>query len=256
MGIVRVYVRAALSSGATVTISGKQHHYLAHVLRLLPGDNVCFFNGDGNEYYCRLKTAARHDSELVCEEFRRVADTSESPLNVDLFLALAKSHSMNFALQKATELGVSGIQPILTERSQQTAYTSLKRKHRHWQEVVISAAEQCGRVVVPTVQAPLLMSDVTTPETAALLALIPGAAKSLVKELQELKTSQLQRLVLFIGPEGDFSERDKAQIMRLGFLPVHIGRRILRVETAVLTALALAQAVLGDLAHSSSGIDQ
>ncbi len=245
-----IYVCKPLACDSVVSLTGKQHHYIAHVLRLLPGDIVYLFNGDGKEYQSRLRVITRHRAELSCESVRCGADGLKSSLAIELFLAVAKSHSMDLALQKATELEVCNVQPVITEYSQHNLRSDFEKKRRHWQEVVISAAEQCARVTVPAIRSPVPLSDITPPDEAVLLALIPGAAESLVTKLQSLQDQPPSRLVLLIGPEGDFSEHDKALITRLGFIPVHIGRHILRVETAALTAIVLAQALWGDLAQS------
>ncbi len=245
MKIPRIYSDVALLAGKEVVLHGDRHHYLTHVLRLSAGDPVALFN-DAGEFHCRIVAVERNRSILLCA--RRVASLPASRLQVTLHVCLAKSRSMDLAVQKATELGVAVIQPVAAARSVVSLAMGTRRLP-HWRGITRSACEQCGRGDVPVVTEPLPLKDVTVPRDTVALVLDPDCRRSLTTEL---RASQGSRFAVLVGPEGGLIEGEVADVVRRGFTPVSLGPRLLRVETAVAVALGVLQALLGDFAEPTN----
>lgn len=242
MPIPRFHCANRLGPGQTLDLPPEAAHHAARVLRLAPGDAVILFDGHGGEYVGKIVRSGKEGVAVKtgdwCERER------ESPLEVRLAQAVSAGERMDFTLQKAVELGIRHIQPLLSERCKvKLAGERLERRVRHWQNVVVAACEQCGRNTVPTVAEPLPLLDWLwqRPE---------GEAGLLLSPLAESALSALPRpagpLTLLIGPEGGFSHDEAAAAIAKGCTPVRLGQRILRTETAALAALAAMQALWGD----------
>lgn len=243
MRISRLFVPQDLAEGAEVRLSGPSSRYLGSVLRLKRGFELTVFNGDGGEYAATVAEAAR-DGFLLSIGERRCRDV-ESPLAVHLGLGISRGERMDLAIQKAVELGVARITPLFTEHCV-VRLDEAKKTHRrqHWQAVACSACEQCGRNRVPEVEEPMELERWIEGREGTRLFLDPGGSASL-KDLPPPEGG----VSLLSGPEGGFAERERGLARRAGFVPVRLGPRILRTETAVLAALAAIQAVWGDLGH-------
>ncbi|MGU9978206.1 MAG: 16S rRNA (uracil(1498)-N(3))-methyltransferase [Candidatus Oxydemutatoraceae bacterium WSBS_2016_MAG_OTU14] len=238
MRLSRIYLDQSLALGETVSVTDSKHHYITHVLRLSAGDKIYLFNGS-EQFAGSITKTHRQSLDVLCEE---ACSTEPAPtVTIDLYLAIARSASMDFAIQKATELGIRDIQLLRTEHSQSLSKSALPVREKHWQKVAISAAEQCGRTTVPSLKSALPLKEVRLSNTA--YAFVPTATKSFVQSLSESPQASLS---LMIGPEGDFSQADLEHIQNLGIEPVQIGTRILRVETAVITAMSIVHTVCGD----------
>jgi len=212
------------------------------VLRLQVGDTLNLFNGSGGEYSARLVAVSKREARVRLIEF--LATERESPVDITLALGISAGERMDYSLQKATELGVAAIQPLATERSVvRLAGERADKRLAHWQHVVTAACEQCGRNRVPAV-APvqkLYAYLAAVDRSQRLLLLSPDAAAP-------LKTArQSDRVVLLVGAEGGFAPAESAAAEASGFEPVKLGPRILRTETAPVAALAVLQALWGDL---------
>ena len=244
MRLIRVHVATALRrQGHTVLPDGAAQH-VRRVLRLRAGDSLTLFNGDGWDYRCRL-TALRGE-RVEAEILERVAATAESPLEVTLAQGVARGERMDLVVQKATELGVARIVPLLTERS--VVRLDERRSGRrlaHWQAVATSACEQCGRARLPAVAAPLPLARwLEEPADASLrLLLSPGAGRALAGS-----AGGPGPVTLLVGPEGGLTDAERDAALRAGFEPCSLGPRILRTETAAIAALAVLQGTAGDLA--------
>ena len=241
---IRIHVPTALEAGARITLPAAAAGHVARVLRLRAGDAVVLFNGDGCEYAARLtQVDARNAIAEIAEP--RTANR-ESPLAVTLVQSLARGEKMDWIVQKATELGVQAIVPVTSERSEvQLSDARGAKRLDHWRAVAISACEQCGRNVVPRIDAPQslqawLQGD-QAQATALQLALLPDAATR-YRDLPPPAGA----IALAVGPEGGFGERDTAQLHAAGFTALQLGPRILRTETAGLAMLAMLQALHGD----------
>lgn len=218
-------------------------HHAARVLRLREGDPVQIFDGLGNEGHGVI--AEIGGKRVVISGIAAIGMDRESPLKVLLAQALTSSEKMDWVLQKATELGVTEIQPLATERSvaRLTAERAEKRVE-HWQQVAISACEQCGRNTLPQVYAPLdimvwLQQMRELPITKYIL--LPEGAASLPAQAKPQG-----KVVLLIGAEGGFSQAESDSAMHCGFASIRMGSRVLRTETAAVAGLAALQTLWGD----------
>ena len=242
MRIPRVHVDLALESGAEVTLPSDAARHLRRVLRMPDGIRLYLFNGEGGEFEATLVSASSGARARVGAH-RRVA--TESRLEIGLAQGLSRGARMDYTIQKAVELGVRWIQPLLTERSVvRPGPERAERRRSHWRGIVASACEQCGRAVLPVVHDPLPLSEWLDrlPPSSEKLVATPGARRSLAA-LPRPGPS----LVLLIGPEGGLSSREVATARDRGFEAFSLGPRILRTETAALVALSAAQLLWGDL---------
>lgn len=218
-------------------------HHAARVLRLREGDPVQLFDGLGSE--CHGVIAELGGKRVVVGNITASNSDRESPLKVLLAQALVSSEKMDWVIQKATELGVSEIQPLDTERSvaRLSAERATKRLE-HWQQVAISACEQCGRNLLPQIHAPLdimvwLQQMQKLPDTKFIL--LPQGAVAL-----NTQSKPQGRIALLIGAEGGFTQAESDTALRCGFTPVRMGARVMRTETAAIAGLAALQTLWGD----------
>ena len=242
MRVTRVFVDGPLAAGAKVALPEDAAAYLLRVLRLRPGDACVLFNGDGHDYGARLLALDKRHAQVEVVDARPVAN--ESPLRIVLLQGIARGEKMDLILQKATELGVARIAPVLTERTEVKldAERAAKRM-QHWRGVVLGACEQSGRARVPELLEP-------QPLAAYLAGEAPGH-RFLLDPLAERSIARAgvlpgEALALLIGPEGGLSERDRLTARAAGFTGLRLGPRVLRTETAGLAAIAAFNAVFGD----------
>jgi 16S rRNA (uracil1498-N3)-methyltransferase len=236
----RLYVRANLSEGETVRLDDESGHYLRTVLRLKRGHDLIVFNGDGGEYAARVVEAGRDG--VWIELGKHHGRETESPLATHLGLGISRGERMDFAIQKAVELGVTGITPLLTEHCVVRLDESrVGSRLHHWQKVVRSACEQCGRNRVPEVDEPVALEDWVASREGLKLFFDPQGTENLCELPPPAGT-----VCLLSGPEGGFAESERVLARETGFIPIRLGPRILRTETAVLAALAAVQALWGD----------
>ena len=239
MRIPRIYLATELATGTEVEVREQQAHHLLKVLRSQCGDPVILFNGDGRDYTGKILSTGRHGLRVKITGGHDLAN--ESPLRINLGIALAKGQRMDYAIQKAAELGVEKITPLITERSVvKLDRKRLEGKRAHWQQVIISACEQCGRARVPALL-PLQPLPEWSQTASFGVVLDPDEAHSL-KELQPPMTD----VHLVAGPEGGLTTQEIAMLRAAGFHGVKLGGRILRTETAPVAALAAMQLLWGD----------
>ena len=229
---------------AELALPSQAAEHVARVLRMNPGDALTVFNGDGYDYTATLIAVGKRDVTLRIDG--RESVTNESPLRLTLAQGVARGEKMDLIVQKATELGVVRIVPLLTERSEVKLDPARAEKRlAHWQAVVASACEQSGRARLPTVlpAVPLEHWLRDLPQDGALrLALLPEGTR----RAGELRFTPAGGL-LVVGPEGGLGTRDTAALTEAGFEGLRLGPRILRTETAGLAALAALQALHGDV---------
>jgi len=242
MRTIRSYIDVDLTPGRSLALPEAAATHLLRVLRLGLGDEVTLFNGDGFDYRARISALGKRSAEAEVVDLSEVA--RESPLQVTLAQALARGEKMDLVLQKATELGVQKVAPVITERTEvKLDAERADRRLAHWRGVVASACEQCGRARLPEIAEPQslhgFLSRAQLPGQL-ILALDPEGDHSL-DTLPEFAS-----LVLVIGPEGGLSPRDLDQLRAAGARGLRLGPRILRTETAGLAALAALQALRGD----------
>ncbi|MCL4800990.1 MAG: 16S rRNA (uracil(1498)-N(3))-methyltransferase [Burkholderiales bacterium] len=236
----RLYCEAPLSPGATVSLSERAARH-ATALRLRVGDPLTLFNGDGTESAAVLAAVGKRGVEAVVRT--RVAVDRESPLQTHLVQGVCAADRMDLVLQKATELGVASIRPVVTARSVvRLAPERLERREAHWRNVVIAACEQCGRNRIPELAAVLSFAQfaAAAPEAGTRLLLSPDADA----RLRHLAPTSPVHVL--IGPEGGLAPEERRLALAAGFVPVRFGPRTLRTETAPLAALAALQALWGD----------
>ena len=243
MRLIRVHADAVLAEGARVTLRGPAAAHVTRVLRLGAGDAVTLFNGDGMDYPARI--AALGHGTVDAEVTGRAAARAESPLAVTLVQGIARAERMDLVVQKATELGVAAIAPVATARSVvKLDADSRDRKAAHWRGIVVAACEQCGRARVPDVLEPVtLAARLAKPARAGLrLLLSPGADASLAAAARGATSVEL-----LVGPEGGLEDSERQSALAAGYRACRLGPRILRSETAAIAALAVLQAIAGDL---------
>lgn len=240
--VARFYADAALRAGGTLLLPEDAAHHAVHVLRLQAGEAVTLFNGRGGEVAGRIAAIERLRVTVDLLEHRALE--RESPLAVTLVQGVSSSEKMDFTVQKATELGVATLQPVIAARSSgRIAGERAAQKRAHWQRVAIAACEQCGRNRVPQVLPPVPLADFcgSTAAGAALL-LSPAAQLGLRDAAARLRGA----VALAAGPEAGFTAAEEALLADAGFIPVRLGPRVLRTETAALAALAALNALAGD----------
>ncbi|MES1943857.1 hypothetical protein PC39_07069 [Salinisphaera sp. PC39] len=239
--IPRVHVEGPLAAGAEVRIEGDKAHHLRNVLRLRAGDGVILFDGGGGEYDATVADLGRGLIELSVDRYRPAH--RESPLRLVLAQGIARGDRMDFAVAKAVELGVHAIRPLFTDKGQvRLDGERLARKLSHWRRVAESAAEQSGRERVPEVQEPTPLGD--------WLAVAPGTTRLVLDPAAESGPASLPRTVdacLLIGPESGLSGAELEAASAAGFSRIRLGPRVLRTETAGPAALAILQALWGDM---------
>jgi 16S rRNA (uracil1498-N3)-methyltransferase len=243
MRLIRVYAPGEIRPQGSVDLEGTAAAHVSRVLRLRIGDPVTLFNGDGWEYPGTI--SASGSGKLRVEVGERVAGIAESPLALTLVQGIARGERMDMVMQKATELGVARIVPLLTERSVvRLDARQGQRKLEHWKAVTVAACEQSGRSRLPVVEAPVRLGEwlEREPQPARCLTLAPGAAQP----LREMGGTW-REAALLIGPEGGLTDAEQASAAGAGYQACSLGRRVLRTETAALAALAVLQAVHGDL---------
>ena len=243
MRVSRIFLEARFAPGSRVDLDARTAHYVANVLRLRDGDALQVFNGDGGAYQATIVAVSRKAGCIEIDEF--VAGDRESALDLHLALGVSRGERMDLAIQKATELGVSRITPLHTARSvtKLSAERAAKRV-AHWQQIAVSACEQCGRNLVPTVS-PILELPKWLGDAPEGLRLVLSTRAS--RRLADAGDARVDEVTLLIGAEGGLSEAEVDLATATGFVPVNMGPRILRTETAALTGVALAQNTWGDL---------
>jgi 16S rRNA (uracil1498-N3)-methyltransferase len=244
MRVTRVHVPEPLTPGSRHTIGGDAANHIARVLRLAPGDALTLFDGRGGEHAARIEALPK--GAVVVEVGERSATERESPLALTVAQGISRGERMDWVVQKATELGVTRIVPLLTARSVvRLDARQSERKRQHWQGIAVAACEQSGRTRIPDIAVPLGLYDFLQPghEERATRLLLSASGGSGIDDLQAADGA----VVVLIGPEGGLAESEQRAATAAGFLPVRLGPRILRTETAAVAALTLLQHQLGDL---------
>jgi 16S rRNA (uracil1498-N3)-methyltransferase len=242
MSLPRFHIAGELRAGMTLTLPESAAHHAARVLRLRVGDGVTLFNGQGGEYPALIMAIDRQ--AVTVEVGDHDAVERESPLAVTLVQAISSGERMDLTIQKAVELGAQRIVPVDSQRSVvRLKGERAEKRVAHWQQVAIAACEQCGRNRVPEVAMIVPLEAWLAGERNATLrwALIPGANTA----LRELPRPD-KPIELLVGPEGGLTAAEAEQAQRAGYLPVRLGPRVLRTETAAPALLAALQALWGD----------
>lgn len=238
MSLPRFYVDAELALG-TVDLPEATSHYLSRVLRLAVGAQIQLFDGSGEEYLGVITAISKKVVSVELTE--QVAGLPNSSLVIHLGQGLSRGERMDWAIQKATELGVTEITPLFTERCEVRLNDERAEKRlAHWRQIAISACEQCGRSRLPVIHPPKLVTEWMQALQADLKLVLHPVAQPLTAHQPP------NSLAFLIGPEGGLTEAEVAQAADAGFLPARLGPRVLRTETAPVVALSVAQQLWGD----------
>ncbi|MBT3308614.1 MAG: 16S rRNA (uracil(1498)-N(3))-methyltransferase [Gammaproteobacteria bacterium] len=241
MAIPRIYSRNPLHAEQSITLDEAAQRHVIQVLRLKTGASITLFDGSGNEFESTIEQIERKKVTVSLQA--ATPRDCESPIQTHLYQGISKGERMDYAIQKATELGVNSITPLFCERTVlKLEPKRLQKKVDHWQAVAISACEQSGRNHVPQLLPPQSLQQLKPHSGSTGMVLNPYTEQRL-GELPEPHTS----LSILIGPEGGLSEAEIYNAETLGWHSIKLGPRILRTETATVVALTALQQLWGDL---------
>lgn len=241
MRVPRIYTDSPLTPGDETTLDAQATQHVGRALRMQPGQSLVLFNGDGYDYPAELVQVSK--STITARPAQPEPGQAESPLQIHLGQVLSRGDRMDYAVQKSTELGVASITPLFSDRCEvRLKGDRAEKRQRHWQQIAISAAEQCGRARVPVIHPVASLSDWLSGRGAADLRLV-------LHHRTERSLAQWQRpgtLDLLIGPEGGLNEAEIEAALAHDFHPTALGPRVMRTETAPVAALSVCQWLWGD----------
>jgi 16S rRNA (uracil1498-N3)-methyltransferase len=241
----RFYCEQALQVGGELLLNERNHHYLLHVLRVKSDQTIQLFDGSGAEFIARIIDTGRKSIRVLVESVVDELVENESPLQTMLAIAVSKGERMDWVVQKATELGIHQIQPLITRRVDvKLNGERSEKKQQHWQGIAVAACEQSGRRIVPIVHKPCALDKYLLQSSAELKFVLRAGGESLAKLSEQHKVPTSAELL--IGPEGGLDENEISAAEKSGFIATGFGPRVLRTETAPIVALSLLQANWGD----------
>ena len=251
MRVIRLYVNQGLALNNEFNLDDATRHHAMNVLRLNKNSSLILFNGDGYDYPCEI--LAFNKKAVDVKVTGQIDAVKESPLATNLLLAVSKSSHMDYAIQKTVEAGVSDIYPVVSERTVTKLSTKSKaNKHQHWQRIIISACEQCGRATLPALHE---VTDLTCLKNLRSnergFVLDANSNQTLSKFSQEI----LQSVWLLVGPEGGLTRPEINLAQTKGYQFVAFGPRVLRTETATLSVVICAQLLWGDLGRDLGNLE-
>ncbi|MBR9728334.1 16S rRNA (uracil(1498)-N(3))-methyltransferase [Shewanella intestini] len=234
-----------IAVGQSIALDDDGVAHIGRVLRMGEGEHLKLFNGDGNDYLAQITQASK--KSLTVEVLSSQVRENESPLNIHLGQVISRGDRMDFTIQKSVELGVSTITPLFSDRcGVKLTGERLAKKTAQWQKIVISACEQSGRSYVPIVRPAMQLHDWCAESTAAIKLNLHPRASHGINGLT-LTPDNNNRVRLLIGPEGGLSAEEIAMTEQYQFTDVLLGPRVLRTETASLTAITALQVNFGDI---------
>lgn len=244
MRLSRLFVNMPLSPGQQILLPKETAHYLLTVLRLRIGASLTLFNGQGGEYAASLIAGTSKTAQLQIGDYHLVEH--ESFLRLTLVQAISRPEHMDYTIQKAVELGVQRLVPVLTQRSPPLDQSTLHKRIQHWRKIIVSACEQCGRNHLPELdEASPLTAWLKQPQVGICMVLSLNGKNNLQDVLPH--HHHPSPVTVLTGAEGGLSEVEIQEAMQVGYLDIHLGPRILRTETAAVAVLAICQALAGDL---------
>ncbi len=239
----RFFHKPKIEKKNTVSLKGKSAHYLTRVLRLKSGDNLILFDGSGAEWDGQIIHATTHqvDVKLLSKQ----SPKTESALEITLLQSISRSQRMDFVMQKATELGVKKIIPMTSQNSVvRLNESNLKNKMNHWKKIIISAAEQSGRVKLPDLFKPIPFSKELLNQHKT-----PGSYFLDTTGDSGFSSKKISKTTIVVGPEGGFTVDEKQIAIAAGYKVVKTGPRLLRTETAPIMAISILQYLYGDFSN-------
>lgn len=243
MTLGRIFQSSSLSVATILRLDERASHYVAHVLRGKSGDKLTLFNGNNQEYAAIIQKLDKKgvEVEILSSMLRDV----ESPLKLHLAQGIARGEKMDFIIQKAVELGVTTLTPLITERCNvKMLGTREEKRLAHWRAIAISACEQSGRNTVPNIHSPIDLKVWMATNKNKLGFVLSPHVKGRLAQIDLNKNSLI---TLLIGPEGGLSTTEVTLAMQSGLLPLNLGPRILRTETATIAAITMLQSYYGDM---------
>ena len=242
MRIPRLYTQQPLHADSLITLDKDAARYLSSVLRMTSGQMLNLFNGDGGEYIAEVASLSKNQVTVSIKE--SLPNDRESLLKIHLVIGISRGERMDWVIQKATELGVHTITPIFTERTEvKLAGSRLEKRLVHWQQVSISACEQCLRNVVPTINSAVSLQQCLGTHDGGLKIVLHHRTERPLTELQNTNN----HVTILIGPEGGLSDDEITLVESNGYNAVKLGPRVLRTETAPLAAISILQSLWGDM---------
>ncbi|WP_108651718.1 16S rRNA (uracil(1498)-N(3))-methyltransferase [Dongshaea marina] len=243
MRIPRIYQQAPLQQGQSLALDADASNHLARVLRMQAGQELILFNGEGGQYQARIDLVEKKSVHVLIGEFND--RDCESPLPIHLGQVISRGDKMELTIQKSTELGVREITPLFSKRcGVKLSGERLAKKHQQWQKIAISACEQCGRNQVPLIHPPMPLEQWIQEKTPELKLNLHPRAHYSINTLPQPEHG----IRLLIGPEGGLSEEEIELCSGSCFEELLLGPRVLRTETAAMTAITALQCRFGDLA--------
>jgi 16S rRNA (uracil1498-N3)-methyltransferase len=234
----RLYVEESLAEGATIALGSAQAHYLGAVLRLKSGDRVLVFNGRDGEWGATMTAQGRTAALIVGARTR----AQTAPADLHYLFAPLKSARLDYMVQKAVEMGVSLLQPVLTRHVQVTRVNVARMRAN-----AVEAAEQCGILSLPDIAPPMAFARLLAERDPARRLVFCDEDAEVTNPVAALAGRPHSPLAVLLGPEGGFAEDERAALLKLpNVVRISLGHRILRADTAAVAALALVQAVIGD----------
>lgn len=242
MRIPRIYNAGTYQLNMHYQLQEDAVNHISRVLRMQTGQQIILFNGDGYDYPATIIQSDKKQVQVQIQA--KDPNPTESPLRIHLGQGISRGDRMDFAIQKAVELGVTEITPLFTERcGVKLDGERLIKRNEQWQKIAISACEQSGRSVIPIIHPAISLTEWLAQPTKELKLTLHPAANDTIKTL-----STTQHIRLIIGPEGGFSEQEITLTASAGFTGIQLGPRVLRTETAALAAIGALQLQFGDLA--------
>ncbi len=242
MRIPRVFIDNPIEPGVELTLPKKTSHHIGNVLRMHKGERLHLFNGTGGYFPAEITSVNNRHVMIMPGEY--IGDDCESPLKICLGQGISRGQHMDYTIQKAVELGVSTIVPVITQHSNVKLNTDRTEKRMlHWKGIIIHAGEQCGRNLLPELVRPQTLSDWMETDKNPLKIILEPTATSRLSEL----ASKVTNISILSGPEGGFSEQEITLAEQNGYIPVKIGPRVLRTETAAVAVISICQVLWGDM---------
>ncbi|MCF6774983.1 16S rRNA (uracil(1498)-N(3))-methyltransferase [Thiotrichales bacterium 19X7-9] len=242
MRIPRIYIADISENNKTIQLTNEVNHYLINVLRLKANHPVILFNGtDAVEFHGLITEISKKRTTIEITQI--IPINNLPPINIHLLQALSKGDRFDYAIQKATELGVASITPLITERVDvKLSAERLTKKIQHWQKIVISACEQSNRVIIPKIEQPLELAKFQKPCDTLAFILSPYTEK----KLSQYADKSSNNIYIIIGPEGGLTDAEIFNAEKLGIFSINLGPRILRTETAPVAMISLIEYLWGD----------
>lgn len=236
----RIFEDQPLLADSSVELSESAANHVGRVLRMKPGEPLILFNGQGGAWQGTVECVSKKTVTVYLASF--IEGDAQSPLNIELGQALSRGERMDYAIQKATEVGARAITPLWSERCEVKLNADrLDKRVKHWQQVTISACEQCGRNIVPKIHSPVRLEEWLATRNTELNFVLHHRTRKTLSGF-----AQPESLSLLVGPEGGLTSEEIALAENQHFHPLALGPRVLRTETAPIVAIALMQYLWGD----------